>query len=154
MGSYREFLESFVGTIEVVADEKWLLGIDLAREPGADRPNTLTRMGVEWLQSYFAGMPADLDLPIRPASTPFLRRVREAVMGIEPGRCLSYKDVAIAVGSPGAYRAVAMAMKRNPYAIYVPCHRVVGSSGIGGYTPGIDIKKKLLEFEKCESINL
>ncbi|MRI59010.1 MAG: methyltransferase [Epsilonproteobacteria bacterium] len=154
MELYRDYFKSPVGLLEVVADEESILEIGLVKEVSPALTNELTALGMRWLESYFAGKPMALGLPLRPASTPFLEKVREAVMRIDFGECRSYKDIAKIVGSPKAYRAVAMAMKRNPYMIYVPCHRVVGLGGIGGYTPGVEIKKRLLEFEKCESINL
>ncbi len=154
MELYREYLQSFTGTLEVVANHRELLEINLIAKPSKSRPNHITHIGLKWLQSYFIAKPEPLFLPLKPASTPFLEDVRRAVMQIPFGECRSYKEIAISINRPRAYRAVAMAMKRNPYMIYVPCHRVVGSSGIGGYTPGIEIKRKLLEFERCESISL
>jgi methylated-DNA-[protein]-cysteine S-methyltransferase len=81
---------------------------------------------------------------------PFHRRVYEVVRGIAPGTTLSYGDVAAKLGADGAARAVGQAMRRNPFAIVVPCHRVLGAGGkIGGYSAngGIATKLRLLALE-------
>ncbi len=153
MELFRDYFESFIGTLEVVANGEYLLGIGLSK-PQNPNPNIITQNTIAWLESYFKGKPKAMNLPLLEASSPFLQKVRRAVMEIEFGSCRSYKEVAEKIENPKAFRAVAMAMKRNPYMIYVPCHRVIGARGIGGYTPGVEIKKRLLEFEKCESISL
>ena len=69
-------------------------------------------------------------------------------MVIPHGRCFSYKEVAEALGDPGAVRAVGTANNRNPIPIIIPCHRVIGSKGdLVGYGGGIDIKRWLLVHE-------
>jgi methylated-DNA-[protein]-cysteine S-methyltransferase len=81
---------------------------------------------------------------------PFHRRVYEVVRGIAPGTTLSYGDVAAKLGADGAARAVGQAMRRNPFAIVVPCHRVLGAGGkVGGYSAngGIATKLRLLALE-------
>jgi methylated-DNA-[protein]-cysteine S-methyltransferase len=61
----------------------------------------------------------------------------------------TYKDIAVSVGKQKAYRAVGLANNRNPIAIIVPCHRVIGSNGkLVGYASGLDVKEFLLKFEK------
>ena len=81
--------------------------------------------------------------------TPFQRKVFEVVCQIPFGETRSYKWVAGKIGNPGAARAVGQVLKKNPYLLAVPCHRVIKSDGsIGGYMLGKDIKKKLLDLEK------
>ena len=64
------------------------------------------------------------------------------------GETVSYKDIAIAVGSPKAPRAVGMANNRNPLPIFIPCHRVIGANGkLVGYRGGLALKQKLLKIE-------
>ncbi|MCD6559151.1 MAG: DUF1938 domain-containing protein [Palaeococcus sp.] len=81
--------------------------------------------------------------------TPFERKVYEVLTKkVKRGEVISYKGLAdIVKTSP---RAIGGAMKRNPYPIVVPCHRVVSSNGIGYYTPKIEYKKFLLEIEGVE----
>lgn len=95
-----------------------------------------------------ADVPVDLDvLP------PFQRKVFEVVRTIPAGETLSYGEVAAAVGSPGAARAVGQALGRNPYPIVIPCHRVLAAGGrIGGFTAqgGVSVKAKMLAAEGVE----
>ena len=116
-------------------------------------PNMITALTKEWFEAYFQKRVLPTP-PLQPAKTTFSQKVREAVLEIPFGECKSYSEIAKAIGYPKAYRAVAQALKYNPYMIIVPCHRVISKKGIGGYNGGIEIKKKLLEFEGCESINL
>ncbi|HEY3672281.1 MAG TPA: methylated-DNA--[protein]-cysteine S-methyltransferase [Acidimicrobiia bacterium] len=90
-------------------------------------------------------VPLDLD-----ALPPFRRKVLEVVRTIPAGETLSYGDVATAVGSPGAARAVGQALGRNPFPIVIPCHRVLAAGGrIGGFTAagGASVKAKMLAAE-------
>ena len=153
MDLYRDFFESFIGTMIVEADAKSLVAIDLVHQKGRSRPNNITKQAKRWLEAYFAKKETPLP-PLAPAKTPFRQKVYEATMQVPFGECRSYKDIAIAIGQPTAYRAVAQALKRNPYMLIVPCHRIIASKGLGGYNGGIEIKKRLLEFEGCVSINL
>lgn len=76
------------------------------------------------------------------------RKIWDAISMIEPGKTVSYKDIAIQIGNPKAVRAVGSACGANPIAIIVPCHRVVRSDGSdGGYRWGLEIKRKLLQRE-------
>jgi methylated-DNA-[protein]-cysteine S-methyltransferase len=77
----------------------------------------------------------------------FNDKVYEVVRQIPEGYVATYGDIARAVGSPRACRAIGGANHKNPICIIVPCHRVVASNGIGGYGEGIEIKKYLLELE-------
>ena len=100
------------------------------------------------LDEYFDGRRTEFDLPLAPQGTPFMKAVWEALCTIPYGETATYKDIAIAVGSPKAYRAVGMANNRNPIGIIVPCHRVIGCNGkLVGYAGGTDLKYKLLRLE-------
>lgn len=84
--------------------------------------------------------------------TPFRRQVTERCRKIIPGETMSYMELAAAVGSPGAARAVGTVMSRNPFPLIVPCHRVLGAAGkLGGYSApgGLDTKRRLLEMERA-----
>ncbi len=86
-----------------------------------------------------------------PGLTLFQKRVLKAVLKIPKGEVRSYAWVAERSGSPKASRAAAQALKRNPYAPHVPCHRVIASSGtIGGYSGGLRKKRELLRREGIE----
>jgi O-6-methylguanine DNA methyltransferase len=70
------------------------------------------------------------------------------MMKVSYGKTISYGELAKKIGKPKAYRAVANACSANKIPIIIPCHRIVAANGIGGYSSGIDIKKKLLRLEK------
>lgn len=81
--------------------------------------------------------------------TPFARRVYKVVLSIPLGEVRTYKWVARKAGRPAAYRAVGQILKRNPYPLIIPCHRVVAQKdNLGGYSQGVKNKKMLLELER------
>lgn len=88
----------------------------------------------------------------RLACTPFQRKVYETILKIPMGEVRTYAQVARMIGQPKAARAVGQALKRNPWAPAIPCHRVVASDGsLGGYTApgGLARKRRLLSAEKA-----
>jgi methylated-DNA-[protein]-cysteine S-methyltransferase len=102
------------------------------------------------LQAYFAGAREGLTWPIddRFMRSPFQRQVLNVTAAIPYGAVMSYQGVAAAIGQPKAVRAVAQALRRNPLAIVIPCHRVVGQSGhLTGYAGGLETKRALLAHE-------
>lgn len=104
---------------------------------------------VSQLDEYFSGKRRIFDLPLIFDGTPFQVAVWKALCSIPYGETVSYSDVAIAVGNPGAVRAVASAIGANRMSILVPCHRVIAKNGgIGGYAGGLEAKKGLLRLEK------
>jgi len=101
---------------------------------------------------YLEGRTQHLDLPLDVRATAFQRRVWEALRRIPYGRTRSYRQIARAIGRPGATRAVARACATNPVALVVPCHRVVRADGeAGGYRWGIERKRALLEREQTRA---
>jgi O-6-methylguanine DNA methyltransferase len=103
------------------------------------------------LGAYFAGQLSALDvLPIATGGTLFQRTVWRALRTIPAGETLSYGELAARVGQPGAARAVGLANGKNPIAIVVPCHRVIGADGsLTGYAGGVERKRWLLDHERC-----
>ena len=100
------------------------------------------------IEDYLAGRRKHFDVPFLLEGTPFMRRVWEALRAIPYGETRSYKNIAAAIGQPGAMRAVGMANNRNPIALIIPCHRVIGADGsLVGFGGGLDIKRRLLELE-------
>jgi methylated-DNA-[protein]-cysteine S-methyltransferase len=110
---------------------------------------------VRQLMAHLAGRPQDLGrIPVDLSGlTPFQRRVAEVLRATRPGQTLSYGEVALLCGRPGAARAVGQAVKANPILILVPCHRVVATNGPGGWsafgTP--ERKAQLLELETLKA---
>lgn len=121
--------------------------ISFSRHP-PDRPSELADLLVQQLHGRdprvldFAGQ---FDLS---GLTGFQRRVYAMVREIPRGETRTYGQVAQALGMPGAARAVGRALQKNPFALAVPCHRVVSAKGLGGFSSGIDLKKRLLEMEQ------
>ncbi len=131
------------------ADDK-ILSLQKCNIPGSqNQPCALADVAAEQLKEYFAGVRKTFDLPIKLCGTPFQMRVWQQLQKIPYGQTRTYKQIAEAVGSPKACRAVGMANHNNPIAIIVPCHRVIGSNGLlTGYAGGLDFKQYLLNLEK------
>jgi methylated-DNA-[protein]-cysteine S-methyltransferase len=102
------------------------------------------------IQAYLAGSPTRLTWPLDDlfVPTPFQRKVLHMTATIPYGAVMSYKSIAAALGQPQAVRAVAQALRRNPLALLIPCHRVVAQQGhLLGYTGGLEKKRALLTLE-------
>ncbi|MGC9376698.1 methylated-DNA--[protein]-cysteine S-methyltransferase [Streptomyces sp. MH13] len=103
----------------------------------------------EQLTAYFAGELKDFTLDLRLNGTPFQRTVWDQLRRIPYGETRTYGELAAALGTPAASRAVGLANGRNPIGIIVPCHRVIGASGsLTGYGGGLERKRRLLDFER------
>jgi O-6-methylguanine DNA methyltransferase len=103
---------------------------------------------VEQLETYFSGMLTRFDLPLDPQGSEFQHEVWKRLLEIPFGRTRAYGEIARDLGQPGAARAVGLANNRNPVAIVIPCHRVVGADGaLTGYGGGMPRKRWLLDHE-------
>lgn len=101
------------------------------------------------LEEYFVGKRKSFDIPLLLAGTDFQKSVWQVLLEIPYGKTASYRDVAEEIGNLKGVRAVAQAIGANPIAIFVPCHRVIGSDGsLTGFAGGMNAKKILLEMEK------
>jgi methylated-DNA-[protein]-cysteine S-methyltransferase len=111
-------------------------------------PNVHLDAAEQQLSDYFAGGRRAFDLALAAHGTPFQMAAWDVLRTIPFGSTMTYGEQAAAMGSPRAVRAVGGANGRNPLAIVVPCHRVIGASGrLTGYASGIDRKQWLLEHE-------
>jgi methylated-DNA-[protein]-cysteine S-methyltransferase len=148
-------VESPIGELLLVGDGHALHGLHMQdgrtavpihREwRRADEPFAHVR---SQLSEYFAGGRVEFDVPLAMAGTPFQRRVWGALQRIPYGETTTYGELARRVGQPSASRAVGLANGRNPIAVIVPCHRVIGSDGsLTGYGGGLERKRLLLELE-------
>jgi methylated-DNA-[protein]-cysteine S-methyltransferase len=142
-------VETPLGTLLLVRDEAGLKSVDFFDGPsGAPSTDTLLLDAAAQLQAYFAGKLERFELPLSPQGTKFQRRVWSAVAAIPYGTTTTYSAIAAELGMPAASRAVGAANGRNPLAIVVPCHRVIGASGaLTGYGGGLHRKRALLELE-------
>jgi methylated-DNA-[protein]-cysteine S-methyltransferase len=101
------------------------------------------------LAAYFAGELTSFDIALTMDGSRFQRAVWNGLREIPYGRTISYGELARRIGQPSASRAVGLANGRNPIAIVVPCHRVIGANGsLTGYGGGIDRKRFLLSLEQ------
>lgn len=122
------------------------LGAMSCREQEA--PEVLRRAAAE-LREYFDRKRHRFTVPLAPRGSEFQKKVWDALQTIPYGETRTYKDIAIQIGHNLSYRAVGMANNRNPIAILIPCHRVIGYDGkLTGYAAGIGIKERLLDLEK------
>ena len=140
---------STAGPLTLEGDDLRLkrLGFGGASAPQGDAAS-LGRAAIQ-LEQYFAGERTEFELELDLGGTDFERRVWDEVRSIPYGSTASYAEIAARVGRPGACRAVGRANARNPIAVVVPCHRVVGSDGsLTGYAGGIEMKRALLELEQ------
>jgi methylated-DNA-[protein]-cysteine S-methyltransferase len=127
-----------------------------ARDDAA--PPADVRRAIDAVLELLHGTPVDLGfIALDESDIPaFERRVYAATRAISPGTTLSYGEVAARIGDPGAARAVGQALGRNPYAVIVPCHRVLAAGGaIGGFSAGggAATKRRLLAIERARAGN-
>jgi methylated-DNA-[protein]-cysteine S-methyltransferase len=147
------FFDSPIGRLTLVADGAALAALHLPAHaetpPGQETPHDpLLSAARAQLAEYFAGQRRDFDLPLAPQGTAFQRAVWRELLHIPFGATASYGEVALRVGRPRAVRAVGGANGRNPIALIVPCHRVIGSNGtLTGYGGGLPTKRWLLAHE-------
>jgi methylated-DNA-[protein]-cysteine S-methyltransferase len=145
-------LESPIGPLRLEARGDALCALHL---PNATAPDVHARgrggvlaEAARQMRAYFAGTLQAFDLPLAPDGTDFQRGVWRALVAIPYAATCSYGDIARVIGSPTASRAVGAANGRNPIAIIVPCHRVIGSTGaLTGYGGGMPAKRWLLAHE-------
>lgn len=135
----------FAGEDEDVADGTGIDEVGVADDLAAA---TLAR-AIAQLTAYFSGRPVAFDLPVAPHGSAFERDVWRHLQTIPYGRTTSYGAVAAAIGQPpDTARAVGAANARNPIAIVIPCHRVIGADGsLVGYAGGLERKRGLLNLE-------
>ena len=114
-----------------------------------DRETDILSEAAGQLNEYFSGKRRSFDLPLLIEGSDFRRSVLEALIDIPYGEVRTYGQIAEAVGSPRAYRAVGTACAENMIPIIIPCHRVVPSSGgVGNYAGGSSLKTRLIELER------
>lgn len=122
---------------------------DLQEEIIEKNETDLLKKAISELNEYLEGKRSSFDLPLDPKGTEFQKKVWNALKEIPYGETRSYGEIAKTIGNEKASRAVGMANNKNPIAIIVPCHRVIGANGkLVGYAGGLDIKEKLLQLEK------
>jgi methylated-DNA-[protein]-cysteine S-methyltransferase len=145
-------VSSPVGAVELVASVAGLLRVSFV-DGGISHENLMSNVHLDaaerQLGEYFAGKRRSFDLVLAPRGTPFQMAAWEVLRTIPFGSTMTYGEQAAAMGNPRAVRAVGGANGRNPLAIVVPCHRVIGANGqLTGYASGVERKRWLLDFEQ------
>lgn len=150
-------MSSPVGRLTLLGDGDELIGVSFdgdanaAPRPDWTRDDRRLRGAALQLQEYFAGKRTRFELRLAPRGTAFQKAVWAALLRIPFGETASYGDIARAIGKPAASRAIGGANHRNPIAIVIPCHRVIGADGsIVGYGGGPRRKEWLLALERGE----
>jgi methylated-DNA-[protein]-cysteine S-methyltransferase len=154
--TYWTMIDSPLGSLLLTANEKGISGVimdadlDERTQPSSGWVDDAARFDEarRQLEEYFAGQRTEFDLALSAAGTPFQHEVWAALQTIPYGEVRSYSEIAAQIGRPGASRAVGLANGRNPIAVIVPCHRVIGASGaLTGYGGGLPRKRLLLDLE-------
>ena len=177
---YTDFVNSIQGLVKVEATDEGITAIEfvsaaesgntanakpgvIGRETAAQesvlsngfhsQKNAITEAACSQLQAYFDGTLREFDLQLCPKGTAFQNQVWDALQHVKYGETASYLDIAKAIGNPKAVRAVGMANGRNPIAIVVPCHRIIGSNKtLTGYAGGLPRKQYLLNLEGAQGV--
>ncbi len=158
----RQYLsvKSPIGELMLVADESALRGVyfvgcdhvpKASGEWNRDARHPVLAQAAKQLAEYFAGKRTEFSLPLHFEGTDFQEKIWRGIARIPFGKTTSYSDLAKRAGSPGAVRAAGTSTGRNPLAIVVPCHRVMGKNGgLCGFAGGLERKRKLLALENID----
>jgi methylated-DNA-[protein]-cysteine S-methyltransferase len=147
-------VDSPLGPLVLAARGEALVGLHLpgsaAPAPaGTPRATPVLARAAAQLAEYFGGSRRAFDLPLAADGTPFQQAVWAALRTIPFGATWSYGALARRIGQPAASRAVGAANRRNPIAIIIPCHRVIGADGsLTGFGGGLTAKRFLLAHER------
>lgn len=144
------YLHSPVGTLEIKGDENGLASVHFldSDEKTTTSISKFLQPTIDQLLEYFEGGRTKFYLKLNPEGTPFQKKVWEQLMKIPFAKTVSYQEIANRLGNSKVIRAAASANGKNPIAIIIPCHRVIGSDGsLTGYAGGLHRKKWLLDHE-------
>jgi methylated-DNA-[protein]-cysteine S-methyltransferase len=153
-----DFFDSPIGRMRLAGVRDGLTGIAFDGDRYAAPQNLawvqdpafpMLRRAARQLAAYFAGELQCFEVPLTPTGTPFQRAVWDAISSVPAGATISYAELARRAGHEGSARAAGAATGRNPLAIVIPCHRIVGADGsLTGYAGGLDRKRALLALEQ------
>jgi methylated-DNA-[protein]-cysteine S-methyltransferase len=150
--------DSPVGPLTLISNGRALTHVefDNPRYPAPRHPrgdDKILAKARRELDAYFAGKLRAFTVALAPQGTEFQKRVWAALLAIPYGATRSYGEQALAIGAPNASRAVGLANGRNPIAIIIPCHRVIGANGsLTGYGGGMARKQQLLDLEQGQAL--
>lgn len=161
MNKYVSFYRSKIGILKLVSDGVYLTNLKLVKEEldnSIDLP--IFRETKEFLDDYFNKRIVKPNLKIKLIGTEFQKLVWNLLKEISYGKTITYKELTDIVITKMnvkkmSSQAVGGAISKNPLPIIIPCHRVIGSNKkLGGFSLGLDVKKKLLEIENIDTSDL
>lgn len=147
----RAYYHSPVGRLLLEADASQLtrLAFDEAPVITVQHPTPVLQQCMQELDEYFGGRRKRFSVPLAPSGSAFQERVWQQLLTIPFAKTISYAQLAMQLGNSKFIRAAGTANGKNPIAIIIPCHRVIGSDGsLVGYGGGLWRKKWLLDFER------
>ncbi|RLI79855.1 cysteine methyltransferase [Archaeoglobales archaeon] len=143
----EQFSVEWLTYVNVIVQDKKVISVKFDRKPVDERiESRLVKKLKKDLERYFSGKKVEFNYPIVLKVSEFVERVLNETSKIPYGKTMTYKGLAEKLNSK-AYRAVGMALSKNPTPILIPCHRVVSKRGLGGYSSGVEIKRELLRLE-------
>ena len=146
---YQYSYDTVIGKIYIAEKDNYICNVSFVNLNYTPKETPLIKKTYSQLKEYFAGKRKSFDIPISANGTEFQIKVWKELQKIPYGKTATYKEIAENIGNKNASRAVGMANNKNPIAIIIPCHRVIGSNGnLTGYARGINLKKNLLNLEK------
>ena len=151
MNTYTAYYESPLGFIKIVGTRENVLALDFVEETQADDGDLPFCMKecARQIAEYFDGRRRQFLLNLDPRGTKFQKMVWRQLETVPFGAVVTYRKLAGMIGKPAACRAVGSANAKNPIAVIIPCHRVIGSDGsLTGYGGGLCRKEWLLAHER------
>jgi methylated-DNA-[protein]-cysteine S-methyltransferase len=143
------YVPDLLGGLSFVSLSGGLRYVRIGRLEKIDRPGPVVLKAEIQVREYLEGRRTSFDLPLDLQGSPFQLDVWRALINIPYGETRSYRDIAGAVNKPRGSQAVGQANSKNPLLIVIPCHRVIQADGsLGGWEPGVELKRRLLEMEK------
>jgi len=144
-----QYMESPAGLLKITASETGITAVSFCEHISEnDSPSFLTNQCAHQLLEYIEGKRKIFELPLHANGTPFQQRVWDKLLSIPFGKTCSYHQLAVDLGDPKCIRAAGTANGKNPIAVIIPCHRVIGAHGeLTGYAGGLPRKKWLLDHE-------
>ncbi|WP_085536956.1 methylated-DNA--[protein]-cysteine S-methyltransferase [Massilibacteroides vaginae] len=137
--------------IWICEEDKYITRVSFQKPDDSykEQETPLIRETARQIDEYLDGERTEFTLPLNPQGTPYQKSVWNALQRVYFGETRTYKQIAEAIGNPQSCRAVGLANNKNPIAIIIPCHRIIGSNGkLTGYAGGLEIKEKLLLLER------
>lgn len=142
-----QFLSSPLGILKIESNGEVITRVAFSQKKSTNAPDTLTKKCAEELEEYCKGKRTTFTVPTDASGTAFQKSVWREMQKIPYGKTMSYAEIARRIRKAKAMRAVGTACGANPIVILLPCHRVVGSKGPGGYSGGLEKKEWLLARE-------